>query len=165
MAIDYSHLDALAAKLMRDRKTHPNRETGFVYRHGGRVAVSVIALRKRVMAGESHDDALRVAAMFHDIGEGIEPHARSGALLAQDALRERVPPDVLAEAVRLIAEHQSYQTNDPWVQLLQDADVLDHFGTLDVGLAFQYGAYSHSTPKRTQRSERFFRKTRSRKEA
>jgi hypothetical protein len=103
--IDWQALDALAQKQMAHRKAHPMRETGFIYRHGRRVAASVCHLRARVTDDASHDDALRIAGLFHDIGKGIEPHARSGALLARDLLAEYLPKALLDEVVALIANH------------------------------------------------------------
>jgi uncharacterized protein len=93
--IDWQALDALAQKQMAQRKAHPMRETGFIYRHGRRVAASVCRLRARITDDASHDEALRIAGLFHDIGKGIEPHARSGAVLARDLLAEHLPDDLL----------------------------------------------------------------------
>ena len=81
--VDYDPLDALAQKLMANHKAHVMRERGFIYRHGRRVARGVILLREAVTPNTSQDDALRVAAMFHDVGKGIEPHEQSGAALAR----------------------------------------------------------------------------------
>ncbi len=140
--IDFLRLDALAASLMKDRKAHAMRETGFIYWHGRRTAKCVITLRKRTISDDSHDNALRIAAMFHDVGKGIEPHAESSAALAAEFLKPLLPSSLVEEVARLICEHNNHQNPDIFVKLLQDADVLDHFGSLEVGLAFQYGAYS-----------------------
>lgn len=140
--IDYERLDEMAAGLMKERKAHLGREVGFIYRHGRRTAVGAVELRGRVTDDAGHDDALRVAAMFHDVGKGIEPHARTGALITRDALNGLLPPALLEEVVFLIGEHKNRASENLWARLLQDADMLDHFGTIEVCLSFQYGMES-----------------------
>lgn len=149
MCIDYAALDALAQRLMKDRKAHLMREKGFVYGHGKRVAVGVIALRGMITQDGGHDDGLRIAAMFHDVGKGIEPHGQSGAALAREMLREQLDPALLGEVAFYIAEHTNREAADPFAKILQDADVLDHFGSLEIGLAFQYGAYNEEGMRAT----------------
>ena len=140
--MDFEVLDALAAQWMKDRRSHLRREPGFVYDHGRRVAKGVITLRKQVTRDESHDDLLRVAAMFHDVGKGIEPHNVSGATLAREGLAELLSPDECAEVARLIRVHcQRDGSHDLWAHLLQDADLLDHFGTVEIWMAIQHQAY------------------------
>ena len=144
--MDFATLDALAAKLMRGRKSHREREIGAVYDHGKRVAVGVLILRKAVTEDKSHDELLRAAAMFHDVGKGIEPHDVSGAALARELLAGYVTGEELAEIGRLIACHcdrrPGEDTHDIWVRLLQDADLLDHFGAYDIWTCFNYCAYN-----------------------
>ena len=81
MSMDFARLNALAEGWMRTRQAHLERERGSVYFHGQRVAKGVLELRRRVTEDASHDEILRAAAIFHDIGKGIEPHAQSGAAL------------------------------------------------------------------------------------
>lgn len=142
--IDYAALDALAASLMAGRKAHLLREKGFIYRHGQRAAVAVIALRRLATEDKAHDDALRVAAMFHDVGKGIEPHARTGAAIARVELAPYLTQALLEEVAFLIGEHTNHQTDNLWAKLLQDADLMDHFGSVEIGLSFQYGAYTEN---------------------
>lgn len=137
--LDWAAIDALAQKEMLRRKAHLRREIGFIYRHGQRVAVGALRLRAKVTQDASHDDALRLAGMFHDIGKGIEPHARTGALLAADLLAPLAPKDLLDEVVFLIGAHNNHSEKDTSACLLRDADILDHFGSVEVGLSFQYG--------------------------
>lgn len=144
--IDWQALEALAEKTMAARKAHLTRERGFIWRHCRRTAVGVIQLRERVTGDASHDDALRIAAMFHDIGKDIEPHEHTGALLCRDLLADLLPPALLEEVVCLIAAHKDHQSTDPWARLLQDADIIDHFGTVELGISFQYGAFAAGEP-------------------
>lgn len=139
--MDFEALDALASQLMRQRKAHLLRERGFIYRHGQRVAASVITLRQRVTEDDSHDEVLSAAALFHDVGKGIEPHERTGAALAQTLLAPYMTEAELEEVVFLIGAHKSSGIDSLWARLLMDADFLDHFGAVEIGLSFQYGAY------------------------
>lgn len=140
--IDYAALDGLAAQWMRDRKAHLTREKGFIYKHGKRVSVSVLELRRRVTDDDSHDDALRIAAMFHDIGKGIEPHNITAGVLIRTLLGEHLPGELLEEVAWLAENHVRREITHLFANLLQDADTLDHFGTIDILMTAQYGAYT-----------------------
>ena len=95
-----------AFRLMADRKAHLEREKGGIYFHGDRVAKTVIHLRNVVLPNDdSKDELLTIAAWFHDIAKGIEPHASYGAVLTKEALQVLVPPLMLEAICELIATH------------------------------------------------------------
>jgi len=134
----------IAFKQMGNRKAHANREIGFLYYHGERVANLAIALRKMISDDSSHDDAMRIAAWFHDIAKGLESHSRYSAVLAEDILKDYCEPEVLAEIVEMIKYHphrKKENTYPDYVKIIQDADVLDHCGTIEIWLNFNY--YAH----------------------
>jgi len=144
--MDFERLDAVAQKLMKRRKAHPEREAGSIYDHGRRVAKLVITLRRAVVPDDdSMDDILRLAGMFHDIGKGIEPHAAFGAPIMQQAVKSVVTDEESAEAARLISAHCDRRPDDPdhdvWERIIQDADLLDHIGTYTIWMDIQYSAY------------------------
>lgn len=144
--MDFERLDSVARKLMKNRKAHPERELGSVYDHGQRVAKLVVTLRESVVPEDSSmDDILRLAAMFHDVGKGIEPHAAFGPPIMLQAVRGIVGEDEAREAARLIETHCDRRPNEPvhdvWARLLQDADLIDHIGTYNVWMDIQY--YAH----------------------
>lgn len=145
MSLNFGRLNALAKSWMRERHAHPNREIGSVYFHGQRVANGILELRHRIIADESHDDILRAAAIFHDIGKGIEPHESSGAALVRGLLRNEIEPEALEEIARLIAVHDDRapqaDRHDVWARILQDADLLDHFGCYDIWIAVLNTSY------------------------
>ena len=142
MSIDYEAMDRLAAGWMKERKAHLSREKGFIYKHGKRVAHSVIVLRKQVLAEDTQDDALRLAAMFHDIGKGIEPHGESGAVLVRTLLAPYAPVSLVEKVAYYVQEHDRFESDDPFVCLLRDADIMDHFGAVEIIMSGQYGAYT-----------------------
>lgn len=145
--MDFEQLDQLARKLMKKRKSHVERELGSVYYHGRRVSRLVCELRAQVVPEDaSMDEVLRLAGLFHDLGKGVEPHARYGAVLFREAMRDcDVPPEAVETAARLIAAHCDRRPNEPvhdvWARLLQDADLLDHIGTYTIWMDFNWCAY------------------------
>lgn len=145
--MNFTQLDKIAQKLMKGRQAHIDRETGSVYYHGVRTARGVLILRKHITEDATHDDLLACAALFHDIGKGINPHGQYGALLIHEALRNVLCSEERSEVARLISFHEDKQgpssKYDIWVRLLQDADLLDHIGTYEIWMACNYHAYRH----------------------
>ena len=142
--MDFDALERLAERLMAKRKPHAQRERGSIYYHGLRVSKGVIQLRKMVTGDNSHDPYLRAAALFHDVGKGMEPHAAVGATLMKEQLRPYMASDEIDEVVRLIAIHDDRKPDsrkhDMPTRLLQDADLLDHYGTSEIFMCFSYSA-------------------------
>ena len=142
--MDFDALERLAERLMAKRKPHAQRERGSVYYHGLRVSKGVIQLRKMVTSDNSHDRFLRAAALFHDVGKGMDPHASTGAAIMRDQLKGYMPQDEIDEVVRLIAAHDDRKPDsrkhDLPTRLLQDADLLDHYGTQEIFMCFSYSA-------------------------
>jgi uncharacterized protein len=150
------NLDAIASvaeTLLKKRKAHLHQEVGRIYAHGQRAAKLALFLRNALVPDDaSHDEILTVAAWFHDIGKGIEPHPTYGALLTQAALESECTEAELNEICELIRLHWERKSAlkpdyDPathyskWVLLLQDADSLDHFGTQDIWISFHAAAH------------------------
>ena len=142
---DFEKLDELAAKLMKDRQAHVDRETGSVYYHGQRVAKLAMTLRGIVLPDEPDwDTALRLAGMFHDVGKGLKPHSHYGALIFRDAVRGLAEPALIDKAAELIEAHCDRRPAEPVydapARILQDADLLDHFGTYEIWMNINYQA-------------------------
>jgi len=136
--MDLDAITRVAYERFGARQTHPNRERGHSFFHGQRVAKLALSLRRRILADDSsHDDIIYAGALFHDSQKGNEPHNESGAVFVQHALREHCSPTELAAIAQVVRLHnQRGKTDDPYIQLVQDADVLDHEGTLGLWLLF-----------------------------
>ena len=62
--MNFDNLDAIARKLMLNRRSHNARETGHGYYHCSRVMRGVIELRCAQTDDASHDELLRAAALL-----------------------------------------------------------------------------------------------------
>ncbi len=144
--MDFERLDMLAQKYMMYRKSHKEREMGAAYFHCKRVSNSVIILREKLFPKNGEwDDVLRCAGLFHDIGKGIEPHSHSGAVLVRDLLKGEMSADELDKVCLLIEAHADRRPgtdiHTDWEKMLQDADLLDHYGTQGIWMSCTYYAY------------------------
>ena len=84
--------------------------------------------------------------MFHDVGKGIGEHGQTGAEMVRFLLKDELTADEIEEVSRLVYAHNHRAPGtgkwDLWAQLLQDADIIDHYGTIEVWLNFQYCAHA-----------------------
>lgn len=141
--MDLDALRELAWRSMGKRRTAAEREPGFVFHHGQRVAKIALQLRELVFPGDaSLDEVILVGGWFHDVGKGIEPHWQYGAILAREMLQPHCSPEELERIVEIVGCHTLRKEREYpyYVQLVQDADVLDHYGSMDVWLDFRYCA-------------------------
>ena len=141
--MDLNLIKQRAYEKLGKRKAHHHRETGFIYYHGARTAKLVINLRKLIFPEDSSmDEILQAAAYFHDVAKGIEPHSKFGAMLAKEMLQDLCTAEELEQIVGLIGCHASRKKRpyNTYEMLLQDADLLDHFGTIELWMNFNYYA-------------------------
>lgn len=141
--MDLQLIKARALENLGRRKAHKRRETGFIYYHGERTAKLVISLRKLVLPEDSSmDDILQAAALFHDVAKGIEPHSKHGAVLTGEMLQDLCSREELDKITELIRLHTSRMKGncDDYARLLQDADLLDHFGSIELWMGISYAA-------------------------
>lgn len=146
--MDFEKLEKLAWKYMGKKKSHLEREIGAAFYHCKRVSNSVLELRKSLFPDDtSMDEVLRCAGLFHDIGKGIEPHSHSGAVLVRDLLKEEMSDEELSVVCQLIEAHEDRKPDSDchtWYEkLLQDADMLDHFGGQGIWLTCVYRAFTN----------------------
>lgn len=80
----------------------------------------------------------------HDVAKGIEPHSKTGAHLIKALLEEECSPNDL-DLISSIIEYHNKRNQDslPFhIKIVQDADVLDHFGSLEIWLKFLYSGHT-----------------------
>ena len=145
-----------AYELMGKRKAHLEREVGGIYYHGQRTAKIAITLRKHILPDDkSKDDLIRAAAYFHDCAKGIETHSTYGTAVARKALEDLTTEDELDFICHLIGKHQFRRNNDEntsdYVKILQDADLLDHFGVYEIWMNIQYSAHTNGSMEDTMK--------------
>ena len=157
--MDINVLKEIAYKLLSNRKSHLEREKGFIYYHGIRVSKLSLKLRKVILKEDSsHDDIILVASLFHDIVKGIEPHGEYGAVLMKDILKEHCTEHEINEIIEIIYSHNLRKRDNDYseyIKIVQDADILDHFGAVEIWMNFQY--YVHKDEP-MQNSVEFYNK-------
>jgi len=143
----------VAVHAMAERKTPLFREKGFILNHGKRVGNLAVNLRKRVAPNDpSRDEIIFAGGVFHDVGKGIGHHSETGAALVHELLRDVCPERERAEIAEIVLLHNQRETSDPHpmaAKLVQDADILDHMGTMEVWLKFFFDAHADHSPERT----------------
>lgn len=147
-SMDLEMIKEKAWQSMGKRQSHPDREPGYVFYHGQRVAQISLTLREMIFPDQTGDDDLiRVGGWFHDVGKGIEPHWEYGALICRKILQDLCPPERLEGIVQIVGSHTLRKTKEYpyYVKLVQDADILDHFGSQEIWLNFWHSAYRHQT--------------------
>ena len=149
--INRERLISLAKAQMLKKRDHSHRETGFAFYHGLRTARLSIYLREHIFPEHTEmDDILFAAGLFHDIGKLEPPHNQSGSRMVRALLPEELTPAVLlqvAEIVLLHTKHGTCQAGYPdCVNLVMDADVIDHYGCMDIWVNLYHCALEDQTP-------------------
>lgn len=158
--MDFARLNEIAFRLMGKRKSHFEREVGAAYFHGQRTGKGAVLLRKKLFPQDgSMDDILLCAGMFHDMCKGLEPHSDNAAFLCRKVLAGELTEAEMDAVCGLIAAHDKRHPgtdeNTVWEKLLQDADVLDHYGSQGIWMSNTYYAY-HGQREMAALSEFYF---------
>lgn len=143
--MDLEKIKELAWETMGHRQANPQREPGYIFYHGQRVGKIALQLRELVFPFQDQDDGvILVGSWFHDVGKGIEPHWEYGALVVERILEEHCSSKQLEQIVEIVGNHtlRKEKQQPDYVQLIQDADILDHFGTQEIWLNFWHTAYA-----------------------
>ena len=143
--MEINRMKELAFDKMGKRKPHAKREKGYIYYHGLRTAELAIQIREMIdETDNSKDNIIYTASLFHDIAKGIEPHNENGCILVEQVLKDECSDEELREITEIIRYHNSRGNSQNWVKeirIVQDADMLDHMGTMEVWLNFVYQAF------------------------
>jgi uncharacterized protein len=141
-----------AREVLEKTISHSRREPGWAYRHGWRTANLALWLRERIFPDEAvMDDTLYVAGLFHDCAKDDESdHAKAGADRAVEYLSGLVLETDLPEVLQAIYKHNKRgEPSTDLEKVLQDADIIDHFGTIEIWLSTSYSVLGGEGPERS----------------
>ena len=141
----------IAAGSMAGRRSHLEREPGYIYYHGIRTANLAGEIITKIEGDSAvFDPVLYTGALFHDLGKGFEAHNETGADLARSLLHgvcTRSDLDRICDIIRFHCIRKNGLDLDGGILAVQDADMIDHFGTQEVWLNFLFQAYSHGNQR------------------
>lgn len=153
-------LDVIKKRLedeLAGRRSHSWKDMGNKYFHGLRTAKLALKMRTVILPDiTDQDELLTVAAWYHDILNGDDDHCRRGASLTRRMLEGLADKKEIDRICDMIFVHDDRDTEyDPIIRILQDADLIDHFGAYDIVLTASYGMQNGETID--ELSENFFR--------
>lgn len=134
----------IAEEEMKYRTSHPFKERGNKFYHGQRVGNIVRSLCD-ALGYDKNVEALVVAGWFHDARNGIEHHEKLGSDLARERLTGLCSECELELICRIISVHdqRDMENLDMATMIVQDADLLDHFGLFRAWFSFQNAVRDH----------------------
>ena len=137
--MDFRLINELAVAEMKYKSSRSHKEKGNKYYHGQRVGSLVKQLSSEI-GYNSNTDVIVIAAWFHDICNGEDNHEIAGATRTVELLKGFCDANELESIYNLISKHDSRGSENLSVEvkILQDADLLDHFGCFEIWSAFQY---------------------------
>lgn len=141
-----------AKEILLGMQSHARREPGWAWRHGFRTANLALWLRARLFpATPEMDDILYAAGLFHDCAKDDDAdHAAAGALRAAGYLDGIVPVGMLPLVTHAIHQHNKRgELASDLEKVLQDADIIDHFGTIEVWLNVSCSVLGGEGPERS----------------
>ena len=119
------------------------REPGWILYHGQRTGKIAVFLAKKLNC-EINRDVLYTAGLFHYIGKGKGSHNEMGSHLTRHLLHGIVTSSELDKICDVILYHNQRKKSDSfsdYVKLVQDADLIDHVGLIDVWMAFYWNGH------------------------
>lgn len=114
--------------------------------HCLRTARLAVALRREIGLPPELDNLIYTAGLFHDVAHDSTDHAlhgQAGAERTANLPSGLLPPEFLTKVTDIITFHDDRRLEDgrgDALHLVQDADLLDHLGTLRIWAEFGYAA-------------------------
>lgn len=143
----------IAFEQLGNEKHMPTREKGYLFYHGQRVARLSLNLKQKLDAkNQINDDILYAGALFHDVGKEEEPHNEVGAQRVRELLKEHVTSAELDEIALIVRGHNMRKKANKYsiaVRIVQDADILDHMGAMNIWLAFHWNAHHEESVEKS----------------
>jgi uncharacterized protein len=133
-------IEQVACECMAGRQDTKEREPGWLFFHGRRVGRIALWLA-RELTFKVDQDVVYAGALFHDIGKGSEEHNEAGAAVTREKLAGLCLPAELDAICNIVRDHNQRDhtpRHTEAVRLVQDADVLDHAGHMDIWMAFYW---------------------------
>ncbi len=140
--MDVQRIDEIAQAEMAGLRSD-TREPGWVLYHGQRTGKLAVLLAGKLKC-QVDCDILYTAGLFHDIGKGNDLHNDVGAKLTRNLLSGIVTSSELDKICDVIRYHNQREKTDSfsdYVKLVQDADLIDHVGLIDVWMAFYWSGH------------------------
>lgn len=140
--MDIIKIKEIATQQLANKYSPDYNEKGEKFYHGQRVATLAVKLRQLIYPVDlCCDEILTVAAWFHDILNGTANHCIEGSKLTIELLSPYCTKNELDKIYEIISVHDdraSTQKYPYYIQLHQDADLLDHLGVFDIWRCFTY---------------------------
>ena len=140
-------IEKIAHDEMASRITHQHREPGWILYHGIRTGKIACHLVRKIGLDED-PDALYVAGLFHDIGKGKDYHNEVGAKRTHELLSNLIPKkilDTICEMIQLHNQRKHSANHSNLAKLIQDADLIDHTGLIDIWLSLYWSGNRNET--------------------
>jgi uncharacterized protein len=145
--MDIVQIEKIAREQMADRRDIREREPGWTYYHCRRTARIALRLCDELEIRSGRDE-IYAGALFHDVGKGAEDHHLAGEAAARGLLRDLCTPGELDAVCDIVGKHclrkEAAEFSDA-VRVVQDADLLDHFGPIEPWLAFYWSGLHGET--------------------
>jgi putative nucleotidyltransferase with HDIG domain len=138
--VNTQKIEEIARAEMAGRRDPELREPGWILYHGRRTGKIAVHLAQRLNL-DANPDVLYVAGLFHDVGKNGNPHNEVGAARARELLQELATPAEIDKIGEIIRHHNQRMKSDGFsdaVKLVQDADLIDHAGLIDIWMAFYW---------------------------
>lgn len=147
--MDIEKLRQIACDNMAERRSHDFKERGNKYYHGQRVAKLALTLRPRVTDDASKDELISASAFFHDICNGQPEHGTRGAEATRELIKDACSPEDCDAIFAIVGAHDKRVPGggdyDFATKLVQDADILDHYGVYSIWMEFVYAIHNDKT--------------------
>ncbi len=157
IASNLSALREIAKTHLAAKSSHAWKEPGNKFDHGIRTAQLAERLRLAICPDDRtvQPEILTAAAWFHDLCNGQDNHEQAAADQLPFLIGHLCTSEELQTICAMIRVHDTRidhtkQANIPYtptIQLLQDADMLDHLGSYDIWITFAEFSYQHRTPR------------------